>query len=174
MSGVRVQVDGLPELIRALRNNAGAGQALAQGLNAIGLRASSESKRAAPTGVSSKLKNSITFEVDRSHLPTFVRIGTIGGERVDYAAYMEYGTGLVHDHPNWPRRPHIVPTGRRTPPGLKLWAKRKGQDPYTIAGAINAKGGLEPRRYLRGPFERDRAQYVRTLAEALRRMTLDG
>jgi hypothetical protein len=172
MSGVRVEVEGLPELIRALRNNANVARPMEQALRQIGLEGSSDSKRVAPTGVSGKLKNSITFDVDRSPLPTFVRIGTIGGERVGYAAYMEYGTGLVHDHPTWPRRPHIVPTGRRTPPGLKLWAKRVGANPYSVAGAINARGGLEPRRYLRGPFEANRTRYVRLISEALRRMTL--
>lgn len=168
---IRVRVDGLPALLRRLREDAGAAQELRKAFKAIGLEQQSASVRKAPHNFG-KLQNSITFEVDKSPLPTFVRVGTIGGDRPTYAAYMEFGTGLVHDHPSWPRRAHVVPTGRRTPPGLKLWAKRKGKDPYTIAGAINAKGGLEPRRYLRGPFEAHRARYVRTLEAALGRLSL--
>lgn len=171
---IRVQIDGLPELIRRLREDAGAGKALEQGFHRIGLEQTSASKKRTPVDVG-LLRNRITYEVDRSPLPTFVRIGTIGGDNPGYAAYMEYGTGLRHDHPSWPRRPHIVP-GRVLVP----WAARKARSryggpeggAYAVARAITARGGLEPRRYLRGPFEANRARYVRTLAEALRRMTL--
>lgn len=169
-----IRIDGLPELIRRLREDAGLAKPLEQGFHTIGLHASSESKRLAPvdTGL---LRNRITYEVDRSPLPTFVRIGTIGGDNPGYAAYMEYGTGLRHDHPNWPRRPHVVP-GK----ALVKWAARKARSryggpeggAYAVARAITARGGLAPRRYLRGPFEANRARYVRTIEEALRRMSL--
>lgn len=166
-----VRIDGLPELIRRLREDAGLAKPLGHALNTIGFDATKASQHAAPVNFG-KLRDSITYQVDHSPLPTFVRIGTIGSEKPAYAAYMEFGTGLRHDHPNWPRKPHKIPTGRRTPPGLKLWAKRTGNNPYAIAGAINAAGGLAPRRYLRGPFEANRARYVRTIEEALRRMAL--
>jgi hypothetical protein len=174
MSGVRVEVEGLPELIRALRNNAGLAKPLEQALHTIGLQGSSDSKRAAPVDVG-LLRGRITYEVDRSPLPGFVRIGTLGGDNPGYAAYMEYGTGLRHDHPSWPRKPHIVP-GRV----LLGWAARKARSryggpeggAYAVARKITARGGLEPRRYLRGPFEANRTRYVRLISEALRRMTL--
>jgi hypothetical protein len=166
MSGVRVEVEGLPELIRALRGNAGLAKPLEQALNQIGLEQLSESVRAAPRNFG-KLQNSIKFEVDRSPLPGFVRVGTIGSGRPAYAAYMEFGTGLVHDHPSWPRKRHIVPAG-----ALTLWAKRVGAEAGPVARAITRRGGLEPRRYLRGPFEANRTRYVRLISEALRRMTL--
>lgn len=176
MSGVRVEVEGLAGLVRALRNDANVARPLEQALHAIGLDASSASKRAAPVDVG-LLRGRITYEVDRSPLPTFVRIGTLGGDNPGYAAYMEFGTGLRHDHPSWPRRPHIVP-GRVLAP----WAARKARSryggpeggAYAVARAITARGGLEPRRYLRGPFERNQARYVRLVSEALRRMRLDG
>lgn len=185
---MRIEIEGLPELIRALRNNANVARPMRNALDDIGLKASSASKRAAPVGVSGKLRGSITYEVDSSPLPGFVRIGTIGGERVDYAAYMEFGTGLVHDHPSWPRKRHRVPAaalegwvaakGRRR--GEKANARRErlarvSDDAEAVASAIFKRGGLMPRRYLRGPFERDQPKYVRIIAGALRQMSLtDG
>ena len=173
MTTVRVRIDGLPDLIRALRDNAGLAQPLSKAFHKIGLQGSSDSKRRAPvdTGL---MRGRITYEVDKSPLPTFVRIGTLGSGKVNYAAYMEYGTGLRHDHPTWPKKPHIVP-----PRALAKWAKRKsrsGEDfnEYTVARAITARGGLEPRRFLRDPFERRRATYVRYLTAALREARLDG
>ena len=184
MSGVRVQVDNLPALIRRLRENAGAGKALEQGFEAIGLHAMSASRRRAPVDVG-LLRNRISYEVDRSPLPTFVRIGTLGGDNPGYAAYMEYGTGTRHDHPSWPRKPH-----RLNPAVLEGWVARKGRsrgekaaarrerlarvsdDARAAAYGIMRRGGLEPRRYLRGPFEGNQVRYVRTLAQALRKMTL--
>ena len=173
---VRVEVQNLPELIRALRNNANLARPLEQAFSRIGIEGSSASKRQAPVDVG-LLRNRITYEVDKKPFPTFVRIGTIGGQSPKYAAFMEYGTGLRHDHPNWPRKPHIVPGGVLIP-----WAKRKARSRYggpaggafAVARAITARGGLEPRRYLRGPFESARPTYVRYLTDALRRASLRG
>lgn len=184
---MRIEFDGLPELIRALRNNANVAKPMRNALDDIGLKATSASRRKAPRNVG-KLLNSITYEVDRSPLPTFVRIGSIGSERVDYAAYMEYGTGTQHDHPSWPKKPHRVPAV-----ALEEWVAQKGRsrgekasarrerlarvsdDARRAAYFIMKRGGLKPRRYLRGPFEQGRAQYVRIIAAALRQMSLtDG
>jgi hypothetical protein len=171
---IRVQIDGLGNLIRRLREDAGLARPLEQAFTRIGLEATSASKKRAPVDVG-LLRNRITYEVDRSPLPGYVRIGTLGGANPGYAAYMEYGTGLVHDHPSWPRRRHVVP-GRV----LVQWAARKARSrtggpqggAYGVARAITARGGLMPRRYLRGPFEANRTRYVRTIEAALRRMRL--
>lgn len=171
---IRVQIDGLPDLIRRLREDAGLARPLEQAYHAIGKIQQSASVNRAPKDVGN-LKNSIVVEVDRSPLPGYVRVGTLGGEKPRYAAYMEFGTGLVHDHPSWPRKRHVVP-GRVLVP----WAARKARSrtggpqggAYGVARAITARGGLEPRRYLRGPFEANRTRYVRTIEAALRRMSL--
>jgi len=162
MSGFTVQVDGLPALIRRLREDAGAATVLRKAFTRIGLEAMSASKGKAPvdTGL---LRNRITYQVDSSPLPTFVRIGTIGGTSPGYAAFMEYGTGLVHDHPSWPHKRHLAPGA-----ALEGWGKRTGRSPYAVARAITKRGGLRPRRYLRGPFELNQRRYVRTLSDALR------
>jgi hypothetical protein len=173
MSRVKVKVDGLPELIRGLRDNAGLAKPFEKAFHRIGLEGSSASKKMAPvdTGL---LRNRITYEVDKSPLPTFVRIGTIGSGKVNYAAYMEFGTGMAHDHPSWPKKPHRIPPGV-----LDAWAKRKsrsGEDwnAYTIGRNIMKRGGLVPRRFLRTPFEASRFKYVRLLSDALKEARLNG
>lgn len=182
MSRVTVELDGLPELIRALRNNAGLADVLRDAFGYIGNDAKDQSKFAAPVNYG-KLRASIVYEVDPSPLPTSVRIGTIGSQKPKYAAYMEYGTGLVHDHPSWPRRRHIPFEGRNPAngpvAGLADWARAKGRGSRpmiataaAVAYAIMRRGGLEPRRYLRGPFERNQARYVRELRQAIGRLSL--
>jgi len=168
MSTATVKIEGLPELIRALRNNANVAQPMRKAFGRIGLEQQSASIRKAPRNFG-KLQNSIVFQVDKSPFPTFVRIGTIGSDKPAYAAYMEYGTGTRHDHPSWPKKPHEVPGA-----ALALWGKRKGRNPYAAAAVITERGGLLPRRYLRTPFERDKAKYVGYLQKALKEARLDG
>jgi hypothetical protein len=168
MSRVTVKVDGLPELIRGLRDNAGLAKPFEKAFGRIGLEQQSASVRKSPHNFG-KLRNSIIFQVDKSPFPTFVRIGTIGSDKPAYAAYMEFGTGLVHDHPSWPRKVHKVPGI-----ALALWGKRKGVNPYGASAAITKRGGLTPRRYLRDPFEANRDKYTSYLEKALKEARLDG
>lgn len=186
MTTVSVEVKNLAKLVRALRDNAGVAQELTQAFHDIGLNGVSDSRRAAPVN-SGKLRNSIFYEVDWQPLPTYVRIGVLGGPTAGYAAYMEYGTGLVHDHPNWPRERHRVPAA-----ALESWVEQKGRsrgekakarrerlsrvsdDARRAAYFIMKRGGLEPRRYLRDPFERNRDKYVRRIQKAIRRLSLNG
>lgn len=168
MSKATVAVDGLPELIRGLRDNAGLAQPFARAFGRIGLEQQSASVRKAPRNFG-KLQNSIVFQVDKSPFPTFVRIGTIGSNKPAYAAYMEYGTGTMHDHPSWPKKEHRVPGA-----ALALWGKRKGRNPYAAAAIITERGGLLPRRYLRTPFESNKATYIGYLQKALKEASLDG
>ena len=170
---VKVEVKNLNELVLALRDNAGLAKPMEQAFKRIGLEQVSASRRGAPvdTGL---LRNRITYEVDSSPFPNFVRVGTIGKGGANYAAYMEFGTGMAHDHPNWPKKPH-----EPSPAALQKWAQRKSRGPknfnaFSVAAAITKRGGLEPRRYLRGPFERNQRKYVMYLTDALRRASLRG
>jgi len=78
------------------------------------------------------------------------------GTNLSYAPYMEFGTGLVHDHPSWGRKRHMVSYKVLIP-----WVKRKfgvGDKQATgfaiaIAKNIMKRGGLLPRRFLRGSLE---------------------
>lgn len=51
----------------------------------------------------------------------FAEVGIANG--LFYAPYMEYGTGLVHDHPNWPRERHMpfVKRDPRMDPCRRWW-----------------------------------------------------
>lgn len=186
MSGeIRLTVDGLTRLVARLRDNAGVADELHKAYHDIGLHAVSASRRKAPVGVSGKLRNSIFFEVDWAPLPTYVKVGVLGGQAANYAAYMEYGTGLVHDHPSWPKKRHVVPAhflegwvaakGRRR--GERAGARRArlamvSENASAVANAIFKRGGLMPRRYLRGPFEENRERYIQRIKRAIRRMSL--
>lgn len=184
MSTARVEIEGLGPLLRALRDDAGLADVMRKALRNIGVHQDEQSKLAAPSQAG-KLRGSIMYEVDKSPMPLFVRVGTIGNDAPAYAAYMEFGTGTQHDHPNWPRRVHRPFVGRnpRNGPvaGLVKWAAAKGRgsrplmaSAASIAWAIMQRGGLEPRRYLRGPFERNQARYVAEIRTALGRLTLRG
>ncbi len=184
---VKVEVKNLNELILALRDNAGLANPMERAFHRIGHEQKSDSFRAAPHNIG-KLRNSIVYEIDRSPFPTFVRVGTIGNKDLKYAAWMEYGTGEANDHPNWPKKEHKMP-----PPGaLDKYVTQKGRyrgetskarasrlagvrsAAFALGKAINERGGLEPRRYLRGPFERNQRKYVMYLTDALRRASLRG
>lgn len=76
----------------------------------------------------------------------------IGSNRF-YAPYMEFGTGLRHDHPSWPRKRHLIPPG-----ALNSWAAMKSRggtpvDGEAVRQAIMKAGGLRPRRFLRSSLE---------------------
>ena len=124
-------------------------------LDAVGQLIVSEARRRAPVNVG-LLRSSIFHEVDQQDPPRWVDVGS----KVRYAPYMEYGTGTVHDHPNWPHARHIPFVNRdengRPVAALFWYAKRKGLGyggGYAIARAIAERGGLKPRRFLRGSIE---------------------
>lgn len=72
-------------------------------------------------------------------------VGVIGSN-VEYAPYMEHGTGLLADEGG---------SGRHNPPPSALagWASRHGLNPYAVARAIAKRGGLKPRRFFRDAIE---------------------
>lgn len=159
MATTSIRIEGIEAVMARLRVDAIARQHLRDGFNAIGFLLTNEAKQRAPvdTGL---LRNSIAFEVDPSPVPLWVTIGA----RPHYAPYMEYGTGLCHDHPSWPKRPHKVPLG-----ALDKWGHRTGNDGNAVALMITLRGGLKPRRYLRGALEANGERVIRIMAGALRK-----
>lgn len=107
-----------------------------------------------------RLRNSIAKEIDPSPLPRWARVGT----NVHYAPAMEGGTGLLADLPGG--------SGvRHWPPGNPLdpWARRKGfASGHQVAGIIGRRGGLRPRRYLRGAAEESRPRIPGLVARCAR------
>lgn len=121
-------------------------------LDAAGQLVRDQARIRAPVN-SGLLRAQIFHETDTANPPRFVDIGA----NVHYAPYMEYGTGLVHDHPNWPKERHVPFVNRdergNPVPGLVYWAKRKGLNAYAVAHAIAKRGGLKPRRFIRDSLD---------------------
>lgn len=164
-SQIAATVDGAA-LIRRLRDDRFLREPLRVALTLIGRDAESKSKLKAPRD-NGRLRASIRHKVDDNPLILGVQIGVIGkGKGMDYAKYMEYGTGLKHDHPNWPRKRHALKAEY-----LAKWGpvKRKKVTAEYAAEAIFKRGGLTPRRYLRSVLEENGERYLRIIGLAVRK-----
>jgi hypothetical protein len=84
------------------------------------------------------------------------------GSNVIYAPHMELGTGTFAG-----RKRHYPP-----PSALATWARRHGTNAWAVAAAIGRRGGLRPRRFLRGALEANRAQIIRILDRRVTEITL--
>jgi HK97 gp10 family phage protein len=162
MPDITVTIQGLDSTLDRLQLAPLLAQPLRNGFEAVGYLLTSEAKRRAPVD-RGLLRASIAHKVDQSSVPMGVEIGA----KPFYAPYMEFGTGLVHDHPSWPRKRHMVPAG-----ALDGWAKRKGLDGGAVARSINKRGGLKPRRFLRGALEGNEARVVSIVTKALKSVAL--
>ena len=171
---IQVRLDGYDRLVASL-DNIGIQQRTRTFLDATGHLVVSEARVRAPVNVG-LLRASIFHEVDGSTDPRWVDVGS----RVRYAPYMEYGTGLKHDHPNWPKERHIPFVNRDEkgePVGALFWyANRKGLGfggGYAIARAIAKRGGLMPRRFLRGSIESLRGRIAERWQDVLAGISRD-
>lgn len=107
-----------------------------------------------------RLRGSIKEQVDDSPIPTQVTVGS----NVEYAPYMEYGTGLFAEGPK-------AKGGRHWPPAaaLDLWAERHGwASGAQVAAIIGKRGGLLPRRYLRNALADSLGEIASNLAQLAR------
>jgi hypothetical protein len=153
-------------LIRKLRDDRMLREPIRVALTNIGRDAETKSKRKAPRD-KGRLRASITHKIDDDPMILSVQIGVIGkGSGMDYAKYMEYGTGLKHDHPNWPRKRHALKAD-----ALANWGpvKRKMVTAEHAAEAIFKRGGLMPRRYLRETLEENGERYAKIIKMAVKR-----
>lgn len=139
---ITIKVEGLDQLMARLRAEPLLAAPLRKGFDKVGFLVTSEARKRAPVDRGT-LRASIAHQVDPSPLPLWVTVGA----KPHYAPYMEYGTGLVHDHPSWPR---------------------KGLDGDAARVRIMRRGGLTPRRYLRGALEDNRERIVRIVSGAIR------
>lgn len=153
MSGrIVIEVKGLDKLIRKLGPEAILGKPLRGAFMDAGFILKSEAKRLAPKD-RGHLSASINQEEDLSPVPLWGRIGT----NVKYAPYMEYGTGRNSDGPGG--KPYHNPPAK----ALEGWARRHGIEGggAAVAAMIRRKGGLKPRRFLRGALEAKQAEVVK-------------
>jgi len=168
---ISIKVDSAA-MVAALRDDRFAREPLRHTLVNVGRHAETEAKRRAPVGYG-QLKASITHQVNTDPIILMVDVGVIGDQgTLKYAPFMEYGTGLVHDHPNWPRR-RTAPT----PEQLMNWRPvRRARNPEAmaekVAENIMKRGGLKPRRYLRGTLEDNSTKYVGWIRDTLRRLRI--
>ena len=151
---IQVRLEGYDRFVASL-DNVGIQQRTRMFLDATGHLVVSEARIRAPINVG-LLRASIFHEVDGSTDPRWVDVGS----RTRYAPYMEYGTGVTNDHPTWPKVRHVPFVNRdengRPVAALFWWANRKGMGyagGWGVARAIAKRGGLKPRRFLRGSIE---------------------
>jgi len=147
MTTTTIKIEGLEGLQRALeRAPVEANQALRNAMQRSTYRVQAEAQKRAPVDPG-RLRASITTSVETMAEGIEGRVGSA----VFYSPHMEYGTGTQADGPGG--------TGRRHwPPGaaLDVWAKRHGFGEgggFLVARAIGLRGGLKPRRYLRGALQ---------------------
>jgi len=147
---IKIQVPDLEKVIRKLGPeliSGSVGDFLKRSV--ITVQGKARMKAPVDTGL---MRSDIKFEVDSAQPPTWGKVGT----SVFYAPYQEFGTGI------------FVGKGFHWPPGqaLGLWAERHGFDSgYQVARIIGRKGGLEPRRFMRGGLEESLSAIKGFLAE---------
>lgn len=160
---ITAEVKGLEKVLQKLGPDLIA-EPLRDFLNKAGQHVQSEAKERAPVDTG-RLRSSITTEVDDGLPPLWAKVGS----NVDYAPYMEYGTGGQSDGSGGRGGRHWPPAG-----ALDVWARRHGfQSGFQVAKAIGQRGGLEPRRYLRGALEDSVAKlkgFVKDMAKDIERM----
>lgn len=101
-----------------------------------------------------RLRSSISPEVRTEGRNVVGIVGTV----VDYAPYMELGTGIYAGN-----APYFPP-----PSALETWARRHGTTGYNVAMAIFRAGGLKPRKFLQKAFEQNRDKIVRMIELGVR------
>ncbi len=79
---------------------------------------------------------------------------------------MEYGTGLLSEAPDSKHSRHFPP-----PAALDDWAQRHGfPNGFIVARAIYRRGGLAPRKFLRGAVESKRQRVTAEFRKMANRM----
>lgn len=134
-----VVIEGLAEFMERLR--AGVAGPVRRFLESAAIAVQSAARERAPVDTG-RLRADIGYELDESSPPLWAKVGP----NVFYGPYMEYGTGTLADGAGGKGGAHRPPSS-----ALAGWAQRHGGlNPFLVARAIGARGGLRPRRYMRG------------------------
>lgn len=162
---MEVEIEGLKEALARLDAGLVAGPVRAF-MSRAAMYIEAKAKEKAPVDVG-RLRTSITHEVDTETVPQWAKVGT----NLFYAPYMEYGTGLLTDGEGGKGGVHWPPGG-----ALNQWASRHGFGENAggfVASIIGKRGGLEPRRFLRGAMEESEGaiqSLLNTCSEAIGRL----
>lgn len=112
-----------------------------------------DAKREAPVDTG-RLRASITPEVNVRNENI---VEGIVGSNVEYAPYMELGTGVFAGN-----AAYFPP-----PSALDVWARRHGMGSgYMVALAIFRAGGTKPRRFLQTGFEKNQDRIIKRFEDA--------
>lgn len=159
MMATRAEVRGLNEARQSLENIAEGltgremVQAMYQALNILG----ADAKRFSPVDTG-RLRSSITGTVSKAGFPN-PRLQGIVGTNVEYARFMEEGTGIFAGN-----------SPVRMPPieALEGWARRHKVNAWSVAYAIYRRGGLRARRMFAKSLERNQERVVQILGDKVR------
>jgi len=155
MPELDMDIRGLVETRRKMRQVADDvhGPPIVQAIRESALMVERDAKIAAPVD-RGNLRNSITSEIRATQHEA---LGIVGSN-VKHAPYMEYGTGTFVG-----KAPHYPPMS-----ALRVWARRHGMHPFLVARAIGRAGGLKPRLFLTGAFEKNEARIEKKIDDAVR------
>lgn len=155
MSDVEVKIENLDEVLRRISP-----EIYAEPLRTFWERAAIAVENLARTKApvdTGRLRASMAHELDSASPPIWAKVGS----NVAYAPYMEYGTGTQSDGPGGRGGVHWPPPG-----ALDVWAQRHGfPSGAVVAKIIGQRGGLEPRRYLRGALQEAMGQISGFIAQ---------
>lgn len=157
-SGIRVRAVGTHEAKEAMESVIGGlkGRPLLDGFREATMLVVTGAKRNAPVDTG-RLRSSITGEVRFKNGLLGKDVEGVAGTNVDYAPYMEFGTGTFVG-----RAPHYPPPG-----AIALWSRRHGLNPYVVALSIYRKGGLQGRHFLQKAFDDNKTRIVDIIGDAV-------
>jgi phage gpG-like protein len=150
-----IQIIGGDKIMRKLSNEV-MRQPMRRFFTKAAIAVQSGAKERAPVDTG-RLRSSLTFQVDAAALPLWAKVGS----NVSYAPFMEHGTGVLSENPQATKRWHFPAASH-----LEVWARRKRLDAFQVAKAIRERGGLKPRRFLRGSFEANQGKIKGYLRQA--------
>lgn len=155
----RAEIHGLKEAKDSLENIAEGltgremVDAMYQALNILG----ADAKRFSPVDTG-RLRSSITGTVSKAGFPV-KRLQGIVGTNIEYAPYMEFGTGIFAGN-----------SRVKMPPieALEGWARRHGANAWSVAYAIYLRGGLRARRMFAKSLEKNEARVIEIIGGRVR------
>lgn len=152
-----ITIIGIPELQAKLTPALAAGPAR-KFLSRWASFTLSKAREGAPVDRGNLRANIDSEIVEGPAFPEYAAVGT----NVEYAPYMEGGTGRLADLPGGKGGAHYPPVGP-----IEAWASRVGRPGQgaAIARAIGRRGGLVPRRFLRNAADASLAVIDRYAAQ---------
>lgn len=167
MARKAVEVEGDDELLGKLHPEL-VGPPIRTMFHKWGVTTQGDARTNAPVN-DNRLRSSIVYELGSGVIPEYVRVGT----NARHGPFMEGGTGRLSDITEGPD--NTMPSGghrRHWPPAeaLEPWARKHGTTGKSVAFFIGRRGGLRPRRFLRGAFEHSQRRLPMWMSEAARDM----